>query len=554
MAYEIEIRHDGLNKYRLVRGADPYVVEQKARAQTAQWNDMWSRVCEREAARKERAELATAKEAKKDLAAQRTKEAEQELSEMADILRATLTVDDTIDWEELKDHSPFPEPEPTEPIQPKLAPKPQRSAPAFTPDLTLLDKIIPAPRRKREKQATDRYLRVATEWSEKKRAAEDTHATARQRYEAERSKWTDRRSKYLDDQRSRNDAIDRDRALYQEGSRDAIVDYCELVLARSSYRETFPKDFDVEYVKDTRSLIIDYVLPNADHLPTLKSVRYVQSRDEFVPKHASERETERLYDSVLYQIALRTLHEVFEADAIDVIDAATINGWVKFIDKATGKDTTACILSLQAAKQEFIDTNLAYVDPKSCFKALKGVGSSKLHRLAPVAPIVTIQREDARFVAARGVVDDLDDSDNLAAMDWEDFEHLIRELFEKEFATGGGEVKVTRASRDGGVDAIAFDPDPIRGGKIVIQAKRYTKTVGVAAVRDLYGTVLNEGATKGILVSTADYGPDAYKFAKGKPLTLLNGANLLHLLSKHGYRAKIDLAAAREQLGPSKPA
>jgi len=76
-------------------------------------------------------------------------------------------------------------------------------------------------------------------------------------------------------------------------------------------------------------------------------------------------------------------------------------------------------------------------------------------------------------------------------MNWEDFEHLIRELFEKEFSQNGGECKVTRASRDGGIDAIAFDPDPIRGGKIVIQTKRYTKTVGVSAVRDLYGTVLN---------------------------------------------------------------
>jgi restriction system protein len=128
------------------------------------------------------------------------------------------------------------------------------------------------------------------------------------------------------------------------------------------------------------------------------------------------------------------------------------------------------------------------------------------------------------------------------------FEHLIRELFEKEFESGGGEVKITQASRDGGVDAVAFDPDPIRGGKIVIQAKRYTNTVGVSAVRDLYGTILNEGATKGILVSTADYGPDAYEFAKGKPITLLNGSNLLHLLEKHGHHAKIDIREAKKIL------
>jgi restriction system protein len=123
---------------------------------------------------------------------------------------------------------------------------------------------------------------------------------------------------------------------------------------------------------------------------------------------------------------------------------------------------------------------------------------------------------------------------------------LIREVFEKEFSSSRGEVKVTQASRDGGVDAIAFDPDPIRGGKIVIQAKRYTNTVGVGAVRDLYGTVLNEGATKGVLVTTSDYGPDSYDFANGKPLVLLSGANLLHMLDKHGHRARINIQEAKK--------
>lgn len=131
-------------------------------------------------------------------------------------------------------------------------------------------------------------------------------------------------------------------------------------------------------------------------------------------------------------------------------------------------------------------------------------------------------------------------------MHWDDFEHLIRELFEKEFVSSGGEVKVTQASSDGGVDAIAFDPDPIRGGKIVIQAKRYTNVVGVAAVRDLYGTVMNEGATKGILVTTSDYGKDSYEFAKDKPITLLNGSNLLSLLEKHGHKARINIAEAKK--------
>lgn len=96
---------------------------------------------------------------------------------------------------------------------------------------------------------------------------------------------------------------------------------------------------------------------------------------------------------------------------------------------------------------------------------------------------------------------------------------------------------------------MVFDPDPIRGGKIVIQAKRYTNTVGVGAVRDLYGTVLNEGATKGILVTTSDFGPDSYTFANGKPLVLLSGSNLLHMLAKHGHSARINLSEAKKIAG-----
>ena len=130
-------------------------------------------------------------------------------------------------------------------------------------------------------------------------------------------------------------------------------------------------------------------------------------------------------------------------------------------------------------------------------------------------------------------------------MDWQDFEHLIRELFEKEFAGRGAEVKITQASRDRGVDAIAFNPDPIHGGKYVIQAKRYTNTVDVSAVRDLCAVVRKEGASRGILVTTSTYGADAYAFANNEPVTLLNGAELLGLLVKHGYSFRINLAEAR---------
>jgi restriction system protein len=211
-----------------------------------------------------------------------------------------------------------------------------------------------------------------------------------------------------------------------------------------------------------------------------------------------------------------------------------------------------CILSVSANKEDFLSLNLRDVDPKECFKRLKGVSAPELSNITPIAPIMKMNKEDKRFTGSYEVINTVSEETNLAAMHWEDFEHLIREIFEKEFAANGGEVKVTRASKDGGVDAVIFDPDPIRGGKIIVQAKRYTNIVGVAAVRDLYGTIVNEGATKGILVTTSDFGSDSIEFAKGKPISLLNGGHLLHLLKKHGYNARINIIEARKLMNENK--
>ena len=204
-------------------------------------------------------------------------------------------------------------------------------------------------------------------------------------------------------------------------------------------------------------------------------------------------------------------------------------------------------MSLAAKADEVRPLILDRLDPEACFRKLRGVSAAKLSDLVRIKPIISFDKSDRRFIAGRDFLDGVDGI-NLATMDWQDFEHLIRELFEKEFAVHGAEVKVTQASRDRGVDAVIFNPDPLHGGKTIIQSKRYSATVDVSAVRDLYGTVQAEGANKGILVTTSNYGPDSYEFARDKPLTLLNGANLLFFLSKHGYQARIDLKEARELL------
>jgi restriction system protein len=536
--WEIELRHDGLNKYRLVRGTDKYVVEQKAATQRAAWDEMWRKRVEKE-------DRALNKQSMLEDAQSKTKEAIEAIDEIESILQHTLKIDDTIKWETLKDRSTFSKRRP-QPAKPEEIPQaPRKTAPQYQPELGFLDKIISSRKESKLKAAQDRYKTDCQRWEKQKEEILKKNDELKKDYEKQLQLWQSDEQAFLAKQKDAHEAIEKRKEQYLNKNPDAIIDYCELVLSNSQYPDYFPKEFDLDYNPETKILVVEYSLPSIDVMPTIKEVKYVQSRDELVESYLPESTVNKIYDSLIYQMTLRTIHELYEADVVNAFDSIVFNGWVESIDKATGKKVDACILSVQANRAEFLAINLASVDPKLCFKNLKGVGSSKLHSLTPIAPVLSISREDKRFVSSYEVADELDESSNLAAMDWEDFEHLIRELFEKEFAQSGGEVKVTQASRDGGVVAIAFDPDPIRGGKIVIQAKRYTNTVGVSAVRDLYGTVMNEGATKGILVTTADYGPDAYEFAKGKPLTLLSGSNLLHLLDKHGHKATINLKAAK---------
>ncbi|MEH6989509.1 restriction endonuclease [Cytobacillus firmus] len=546
--YQIEVRHEGLNKYKVIKGNNIYVVQQKAEMQKRTWNEMWKKKQLQLNQKKARELAAKEKQQKKELAAKLTTEATEQLNTIQNTLLFTLDHVDTINWEDLKDTSSFSEIEPVKKDVIEIPREPLPSDELYNPKFGIMDRLMSKKRQKKIDEINELYKLDHEKWEKQKERVLKINQKNKEVYEREIADWIEKKEQFLANQKENNDAVENLKESYIQGNPDAIVEYCDMVLSNSEYPNFFPQEFELEYNPSNNVLLVEYLLPSISNLPTLKSVKYIQSRNEFKEEHLSDTALNKIYDNLLYEITLRTIYELFEADSIDAVHSIVFNGLVRSIDKTNGNEVEAWILSVQTPKKEFEEINLEQVDPKLCFKGLKGIGSSKLHSLTPIAPIIKIERQDSRFVSSYNIADSLDESDNLAAMDWEDFEHLIRELFEKEFNETGGEVRITRASRDGGVDAVAFDPDPIRGGKIIIQAKRYTNVVGVSSVRDLYGTVQHEGATKGILVSTADFGPDSFKFAKDKPITLINGSNLLSLLHKHGYKARIDIKQAKEIL------
>jgi restriction system protein len=538
LRYYIDFRHKVLNLHKDLSAPEISILQSKVDAVMAQWD-------RKHAEFEEKSLIAYGK----DSAVLATIEAEEKLAGLSRILAHTLRVDDQIDWDSLKDHSTFaqcPESWPR-PVMPRQYAEPEY----YLPRITIWDKLFGRKTRKIAAKRKD-FEQAHADW-EKYRAERQAEHESRlaewQGHKAELEKnHAEEEMQFYLDQAVGHAKVDDLVTAYRAGDVQAVIEHATMVLDNSNYEDLFEKSFEIEYSSSAKTLMLEYELPSPDKMPTVKSVRFVSSTGEIRETHITDKEQRANFDSTCYQICLRTIHELFEADDAKNHDKLLFNGFTTYVDKATGKDVRSCIMSVLVGRDEFLAIDLSRVDPRACFKSLKGVSASTLSALAPIPPVMKMNRSDKRFIEARDTVSGLSEETNLASMSWDDFEHLVRELFEKEFAARGGEVKVTQSSSDGGVDAIAFDPDPISGGKIVIQAKRYTRTVGVSAVRDLYGTLLNEGASKGLLVTTADYGPDAHKFASGKPITLISGSNLLHLLAKHGYQAKIDIREARKEL------
>jgi HJR/Mrr/RecB family endonuclease len=96
--------------------------------------------------------------------------------------------------------------------------------------------------------------------------------------------------------------------------------------------------------------------------------------------------------------------------------------------------------------------------------------------------------------------------EEITRIDRRKFEKLVAELFDG----FGFEVELTKRTRDGGRDVIAIKHNHI-ALKFLIECKRPDPGghVGVGAVRELYGVVTHERATKGILATTACFSPDA---------------------------------------------
>jgi len=418
-----------------------------------------------------------------------------------------------------------------EPIIGQMPCPPDKDTYFLDVESSFLGSLIPgASRRKQERidAANKAYALAVSQFESHAKSYTEKLNKLKVEYDSAKANY----EKSLDEE---NKTIDEFEQAYRQADLQAIIDYHSLALENSVYPDDFPQDFKIAYAPDSKELIIDYELPAPEIVPVEKEYKYNKTKDAIESKPRKAAEIKEIYSDIVASIALRTLHETFISDVYDYVLVAVFNGYIQSTDPGTGKHVSPYLVSVRTTKEVFLDIVLDRVDKAVCLRNLGASVSPRPHELQAVKPIVDFNMVDKRFIEQSDILDSIDSRPNLYELTPSEFESLISNLFGKH----GLETKLTRTSKDGGVDVVAFDLRPVVGGKVVIQAKRYKNTVGVSAVRDLYGTMMNEGANKGILVTTSGYGPDAFNFAKDKPIELLDGGRLLYLLSEIGVNARI---------------
>ena len=294
--WRLELWHEGLNKHRVISATDPDELQRKATLQATEWDNRWRQIRSREDG--------------KDLAAQRSAEAQQEIEALESTLVRALSSDRNVDWETLKDKSPFPEPPPIEPQQPRYSAEPNREDPLYKVKPNIFELVFSPARRQKKREASINLWRDAHEqWSRAVSELDEAYDQANLELSQARTAWHEDKKRYLEAQRRQHAEIDRHREDYPKGTPAAVEAFFDLALSTSQYPDWMPQEFELEHQSENGTLLVSYSLPPIDAMPRLREVTFVASRGEMREKTMTDAQARNLYDSVIYQIVLRTVHE-----------------------------------------------------------------------------------------------------------------------------------------------------------------------------------------------------------------------------------------------------
>lgn len=302
------------------------------------------------------------------------------LADLEGLLDATIDVDDHIDLETLRkpvDTTPFDMPDLEIPL---IAPK----GPKYPPEPTYLEPAKPkgffGKKRKLEEArmiAQQTYEAQKSEWARQNSALKDGYDlefAAYERAEAERietlavEKLRFRRE--LDDH---NQSIDQFITNLSYGDAAAVQEYILLVVENSTYPDHFEVTHEFSFTPETAELRMSVTIPTPDSLPAIKAYKYVKTSDEIREVPLSQTEIKKQYASVLNQVTIRSLHEVFEADRRGLIRTISLQVGTEAKHPATGRLAFLPFVGVSAERDSFMEFDLSGLIPLATLKHLGAV-------------------------------------------------------------------------------------------------------------------------------------------------------------------------------------
>jgi restriction system protein len=311
----------------------------------------------------------------------------------------------------------------------------------------------------------------------------------------------------------------------------SVEQYLQLVLNSVPLPSEFPRHAEVTYNHTVEQVVIQFELPPREVVPTVRSYQYVLRSDEERATDRPVKEVATLYRSVVSQVALLCLRNLFQSD--DKLDRIGFNGHVHAINPATGVQEFPCMVSVDIERRSFLpDENLERVTANVCLKNLGAIVSQHPYELKAIEPILDFDLSKYSFVEGLDAVATLDIRPNLLDMSPGNFEHLVRQIFEAQGAEGW----TTTESNDDGVDAVIAKRTALMGGLSIIQAKKYkpSRALGPNHIRELAGTMEEKKAGWGILITTSRFTAGSDKKARehGR-MELIDGNQLVWLIKEH---------------------
>ena len=466
-------------------------------------------------------------EARNADAAAANAEVRARLADLDSLLLSTLDVDDHIDLEIFKkpvrvppfDPGPFGEPAP-EPVWDSYLPPQPRGVGKILGDRLHQSQTANARRS---------YEQARARWVEAEERRRRQLATRRRAYDEGRRKYEAKLVAY-------NAEVDRFAAAVAGADPASVVEYFAMVLGNSVYPDDFPQHFRLAFLPKQRHLLIEYHLPPIEVIPVVKEYRYDRVRDDLAAVPRDQAEIRRRYVEIIAQVALRTVHEIVEADRAGLVGQISFNGIVDTIDRRTGRFVRPCLVSLKTDRETFAAIKLRRVDPVACLTYLQGVLSATPDELSGVQPMLDFDRDaDRDFTEEFNVLAEIDERPNLRTLTDDAWEQTLADLFATMGLQMGDAIRTEQGAR-----WVATDPRPVFGGPVVLYATR-AAPAGAAAAHSLAGAVVAAGATKGILVALGGIEPAAYEAVAGRPLELIDGPALVTLLAKYSrIKARIE--------------